>query len=162
MTGWLKAIRSGRCLFGAGPAGIVGWSFRWLALYLLFAAVAPLRAQSFDFDKDRQTVASLDGLWHFHPSDDERWANPDFDDSAWPLLQSNLFLVCSGISGLSGYAWYRFTLGVPAGAPPISLLLPAVTTGYTLYVDGRCAGNDGTLAPNLFIRHTSFSALWRR
>ncbi|HEX4582427.1 MAG TPA: hypothetical protein VH139_10210, partial [Acidobacteriaceae bacterium] len=96
---------------------------------------------------------SLDGLWQFHPGDDPRWADPAFDDSAWPLLRSDRPWSVQGYPGMSGYAWYRFTLRAPAGSPPVSLLLPPITSGYTLYVDGRNAGSAGNSDPQLFIRY---------
>jgi hypothetical protein len=63
-------------------------------LLLLISVAAPaLRAQAppdskeppavFSMEKDHEQIFSLDGLWCFHPGDDPRWADPDFDDSQW-------------------------------------------------------------------------------
>ncbi len=62
-------------------------ALRWMLL--LACTCATMRAQSFDLVDGRMPVASLDGKWRFHPGDDMRWADPSFDDSAWPLLRSD-------------------------------------------------------------------------
>ncbi|HEY6446423.1 MAG TPA: SpoIIE family protein phosphatase [Acidobacteriaceae bacterium] len=114
-----------------------------LGFLLLGVPCTPARAQSFDLDKDRQSIVSLDGLWRFHPGDNPAWAAPTFNDSAWPLLHSDQSWAVQGYPGLSGYAWYRFTLRVPAGSAPVALLLPDFLTTYTVYVDGRPVGSFG-------------------
>jgi hypothetical protein len=116
-----------------------------LALLLFCASTAALYAQSFDLDHDRQPIVSLDGLWRFHPGDNPAWSSPGLDDSTWPLLRADRSWSTQGYPGMSGYAWYRFTLRIPAGTPPVSLLLPGVVTGYTAYVDGRRVGAYGPL-----------------
>jgi len=70
----------------------VGFALRRFAslAVLLFAATAA--AQSFDLDRGREPMLSLDGNWRFHPGDSPSapgshqplWAAPAFDDSAWP------------------------------------------------------------------------------
>ena len=55
-----------------------------LPLLALFGLGRFAQAQTFDFKTDRVPIISLDGLWHFHTGDDPRWADPEFDDSAWP------------------------------------------------------------------------------
>ena len=59
---------------------------------------------TFSLLTDREPVASLDGQWRFHPGDDLHWADPGFDDSAWPLLRSDQPWSTQGYNGLSGFA----------------------------------------------------------
>ena len=71
----------------------------YLVLFCLFLAASAiwLPAQSFDLDRGREAVVSLDGLWRFHPGDSPLdngaslplWAQQDFDDSGWKLLRSD-------------------------------------------------------------------------
>ncbi|MGC2160499.1 MAG: PP2C family protein-serine/threonine phosphatase [Silvibacterium sp.] len=112
-----------------------------LGVLLLPAAFA----QNFDLDHDRQPVASVDGLWRFHPGDDARWADPAFDDSSWKLLRSDRPWYEQGYPGMSGYAWYRFTVSLPASSQPSSLLLAPFLTGFQLYVDGRLVTTSGPM-----------------
>ncbi|MGC9158788.1 MAG: SpoIIE family protein phosphatase [Terracidiphilus sp.] len=129
---------------------------------LLFAAWLP--AQSFDLDRGREPVVSLDGLWRFHPGDSPPdpatgrplWAEPGFDDSGWPLLKSGESWSAQGYRGMSGYGWYRFTVRIPAGHKPTSLLLAPIVTAYRVYVDGKLVGGSGQMPP-ILIPSTQFS-----
>jgi hypothetical protein len=110
-----------------------------LLLTIFAAAVSPLHSQSFDLDRDRQPLASIDGFWRFHPGDNPAWAAPGFDDSRWKLLRSDHSWYVQGYPGMSGYAWCRFTVHLPAASGPTSLLLGPILTGYRVYVDGQPA-----------------------
>lgn len=86
---------------------------------LIFSALFALNlgayavAQTFDLDKDRLPVVSLNGLWRFHTGDNPAWADPNFDDSGWPLLHPDRSWAEQGYPGYQGFAWYRFQLLVP-------------------------------------------------
>ena len=58
-------------------------------LSFLLCAASGLHAQNFNLQTEREPVASLDGLWRFHTGDNPAWADPNFDDSQWPLLRSD-------------------------------------------------------------------------
>jgi hypothetical protein len=77
-------------------------TFRRFACLALVASATWLSGQSFDLDKGREPIASLDGLWRFQPGDSPLapaaqpggphtplWAQPGFEDAAWPLLLSS-------------------------------------------------------------------------
>jgi hypothetical protein len=137
-------------------------TLRRFACLALVASAAWLSAQSFDLNKGREPVASLDGLWRFQPGDSPqvpsaspsgkqtfRWAQPGFDDSTWPMLLSGRSWSSQGYTGLSGFAWYRFTVTVPPGDKPTSLLLAPIITSYQVYVDGAPVGGSGKMPTNL-------------
>jgi sigma-B regulation protein RsbU (phosphoserine phosphatase) len=139
-----------------------GSALRRFALLAVALCAAGLTAQSFDLDRGREPVVSLDGLWRFHPGDSpitsesqtsgqtaEFWASPSFDDSGWPLLESGESWAAQGYSGMSGYGWYRFTVTIPAGDKPTSLLLAPIVTSFQVYVDGKLAGGSGKMPPSL-------------
>jgi phosphoserine phosphatase RsbU/P len=111
-------------------------------LFVLAAGAVRSPAQVFDLDHGRTSVAPLDGLWRFHPGDDPQWADPGFDDSQWPLLRSDREWSKQGYKGLSGFAWYRFKIQIPAGSAPLSLYIPAIRSAYQVYVDGRLIGGS--------------------
>jgi sigma-B regulation protein RsbU (phosphoserine phosphatase) len=123
-------------------------SLRRAAVFFLLLAACAATAQRFDLDHDRQPVVALDGMWRFHPGDDPRWADPGFDDSQWPLLHSDRDWNQQGYKGLSGVAWYRFQVAVPAGTTPISLYVPSIRTSYEIYVDGQPIGGLGGMPPH--------------
>jgi len=132
-----------------------GSILRRLAALVLLACSARLSAQVFDLDRERESVVSLDGQWRFHTGDSPLtdgskqplWASADFDDSGWELLNSNTPWSDQGHPRMSGYAWYRFKVAIPANEKPASLLFAPIETSYAVYVDGRIAGVCGDFPP---------------
>jgi phosphoserine phosphatase RsbU/P len=118
-------------------------------LLLLLCATSGLHAQTFNLQTGREPVASLDGLWHFHTGDNPAWADPNFDDSQWPLLRSDEAWSQQGYKNYGGFAWYRFTVAVPEGTRNWSIYLGPMETGYQLFVDGRLAGSFGPILNSL-------------
>jgi hypothetical protein len=133
----------------------------WIAVA---ASAAWLPAQSFDLERGREPVVSLDGPWRFHPGDSPTapgssaplWASPQFDDSSWKLIRSDRPWNLQGYPAMSGYAWYRFTVRVPASDGPSSLLLVPIVTSFEVYVNGELAGGAGKMPPTI-IPTTRFS-----
>jgi hypothetical protein len=118
-------------------------SLAWLSL--LLCAASGIHAQTFNLQTGREAVASLDGLWRFHTGDNPAWADPNFDDSQWPLLRSDEAWTQQGYENYGGFAWYRFTVAVPEGSRNWSIYLGPMETGYQLFVDGRLAGSFGPI-----------------
>ena len=115
------------------------------ALSLSLCAASGLHAQTFNLQTGREPVASLDGLWRFHTGDNTSWADPNFDDSHWPLLRSEEAWGQQGYENYGGFAWYRFAVAVPEGSSNWSIYLGPMETGYQLFVDGRLAGSFGPI-----------------
>jgi phosphoserine phosphatase RsbU/P len=112
---------------------------------LLLCAASGLHAQTFNLQTGREAVASLDGLWRFHTGDNPAWADPNFDDSQWPLLRADEAWGEQGYKNYGGFAWYRFTVAVPDGSRNWSIDLGPMETGYQLFVDGRLVGSFGPI-----------------
>jgi len=98
---------------------------------------------------------NLDGPWRFQMGDDPRWADPSFDDSAWPAVALGQPLSDQGIDPYSGYAWYRLRLqpdqiahfGSRPGNPPLDLLITSYTVGQlAIYVNGAESGHTRGMA----------------
>ncbi len=117
-------------------------------LMLISCASNLLRAQSFSLITGREPVTSLDGLWRFHTSDNPAWANPNFDDSQWPLLRSDEDWGKQGYKGYSGFAWYRLQVAVPPGERDLSLVLPPILTSDQVFVDGKLVKTVGRMPPD--------------
>jgi sigma-B regulation protein RsbU (phosphoserine phosphatase) len=134
---------------------------RLCILVLLFACCFSRRLDAqtstqvpatFDFDRDREPILSLNGVWRFHPGDDADgklgWAKPDFDDSSWPLLRSNTGWGEQGYKGYTGFAWYRFKVLLPNEHRPWAISLPRLLTSYQVFADGRLIGQFGGMPPH--------------
>lgn len=124
-------------------------------IFLLSLSTGRLRAQTFNTQTGRQNITSLDGLWRFHTGDNPGWADPNFDDSHWPLLRSDKNWDQQGYKGYGGFAWYRFAIETSAADRPFSLKLTGILTSYRVYADGKLIGGFGHLPPSTFF-------LWSR
>jgi hypothetical protein len=96
----------------------------------------------------RATVR-LDGPWRFAIGDDPRWADPSYDDSAWPTVDVSQPASSQGIDSYSGYAWYRMRIdprqlaAVSAnseGQPLVLLVTPNSVGQMAVYVNGTETG----------------------
>ena len=107
-----------------------------LAVSMLCGALA---AQSFDLAAHGRQIVALDGLMRFHPGDDPTfaWANPAFDDHAWPLIQGDRPWYGQGYPYLTGFAWYRFKVTLPSHPGPLAVWVPAIATNFQIFADGH-------------------------
>jgi len=121
---------------------------RFVFLVAALEYISAAHAQVFDLERGPVRIAELRGLWRFHPGDDQRWASPDFDDSNWPLLRSDLDWGAQGYPDLSGIAWYRFTIKTPPDAQDWAICLPELLTSYQVFVDGHLIGQLGRFPPD--------------
>jgi len=127
------------------------------ALVLLCVSAVPLCAQTSSQQATAPAAASgrihgamlLDGPWRFQVGDDPRWADPAFDDSAWPTVVLSKSLADQGFESYSGFGWYRLRLQPqqlaqfksPSGSPQIDLLATGNSIGqFDVYTGGILAG----------------------
>lgn len=140
----------------------IGLALRFAAAFALLVCGGAAFAQTFDLDQGREALVSLDGWWRFHPGDSPTvhgapaWAAPNFDDGSWKLLRGGKSWSDQGYDDMSGFAWYRFAIRIPAGSGPTSLLLAPIVTSFRVYVDGVYAGGWGNMPP-VHTPNTSFS-----
>ena len=111
---------------------------------------APSRAAEaqFSFLADREAIIALAGKWRFQPGDDPAFAAPSFDDSQWKLLDSGRPWSDQGYPGMSGLAWYRFRVTLPAGNEAMALYLPIIGTCYQVFADGTLLVTVGRMPPH--------------
>ena len=57
-----------------------------------------------------RAVITLESQWRFHTGDDLRWADPNFNDSDWPIVNLSTPLVEQGIDSYTGWGWYRLKI----------------------------------------------------
>jgi phosphoserine phosphatase RsbU/P len=94
-------------------------------------------------------VIDLTGPWRFQIGDDPRWADPNYDDSSWPIVALDEPLTVQGIEPYSGYAWYRIRLDPKqlaafdnlSSSTPLDLLVTSDSVGQlAAFIDGVQAG----------------------
>jgi hypothetical protein len=101
-------------------------------------------------DIGRATVP-LDSGWKFHTGDDQGWAAPGFDDSAWQSIEVSRPWEGQGHPGYTGFGWYRLHLTLPANAQAdwtLALLLPYVEDACEVYWNGELVGSVGKVPPH--------------
>jgi sigma-B regulation protein RsbU (phosphoserine phosphatase) len=117
------------------------------AVLLVVAGLVCARAQVVDFQNERLPIVEIHDQWRFHTGDDPSWSDPNFDDSSWKLLRSDLPWDGQGYPGYRGFAWYRFQVVLPANHSPLTLFIPAINGNYQVFAGGRRVGQLGGLRP---------------
>ena len=73
------------------------------ALALLLLVLAPVAGWALELDQG----------WRFRTGDNETWAAPGLDHSAWARIEVGTPWEKAGHKGYDGYAWYRLRIKVP-------------------------------------------------
>jgi len=89
----------------------------------------------------------------YHLGDDAHWADPSFDDSAWPIAENDQWPIPPFNS--DGFIWIRFHVQVPADASgPLAVrsthsYAGELTLADEIYVNGALAAHEGSLPPHV-------------
>jgi len=113
----------------------------WLVFILALTAVAAAHAQT--------TKAGTTPV-RYQLGDDARWADPDFDDSRWPIAEEGR--VPSRSRDRDGFLWVRMRVPVEKGTQaPLAIHLSGLggePMAWQVYVNGLAVGGQGTFPPN--------------
>ena len=118
-------------------------------LLLLISGNVAARAQG--------TAISPGGVARFQLGDNRdrvmSWAQPDFDDSRWPVALEGRWPEPAFDS--SGFVWVRMPIPVPSDtAEPLALRIASLSRVWLaveVFVNGVPVGNFGTLPPHPFV-----------
>lgn len=95
-----------------------------------------------------ENIVELLGRWKFHNGDDPEWANPDYNDSSWQLLNIRLDGDDPNINEWNGIGWFRLHLNVDFDLTHIQLAGICMMTGaIEMYVNGEQVYNLGIVSP---------------
>lgn len=89
--------------------------------------------------------------WRLKLGDDPAWAQPDFNDKDWKLVQVPATWEGS-LGEVDGFGWYRFKFNInladlPDG--PLTLTFGAVDDVDATYLNGQKIGQTGEFPPNV-------------
>lgn len=119
------------------------------ALGLLLATASPALLAHDDLDDSRDELVDLSGRWRFSIGDDQRWAQPGFDDHNWSHVYVPGYWEEEGYRGYNGYAWYRRTFKFTEDPNQLTyLVIGQVDDSDEVYVNGRKVGGTGAFPPN--------------
>ena len=90
----------------------------------------------------------LEGPVAFSPTDDPRYAAPEFDDSAWPRVSVPGSWANQGFRPKENVAWYRFRFTTPPelGAASLGVYLGSMTGADQAFLNGQKIGSEGLIA----------------
>lgn len=79
----------------------------------------------------------LDVLWKYHPGENKKWANPDFDDNSWELVRPALRLNELPKNGWQKVGWFRLHIVIDSTLfnKPLGLSIWQAGTS-NIYLDG--------------------------
>lgn len=143
----------------------------WIALLVMFAGCAPHALGEVSAgttpvvqtENESRTAVSSDGAWRYQFGDDPDgklgWADPNFDDSAWPAATQGRWPIPAFYS--SGFIWVRVRIPVPVSvADPLAIRVTeksdATVNGYVaadeVFVNGVQVGSRGGLPPRVELK----------
>lgn len=90
------------------------------------------------FNSDDQIIY-LQDRWRFHPGDDLQWAEPDYDDSEWSVISTNLSEPDLAFIDWEGIGWFRIELRVDETlrAKPVALIVDRHLGASEIYINGE-------------------------
>ena len=77
--------------------------------------------------------------WRFMPGDNPEWADPDFDDSEWEFLSTNLIQADLSFIEWDGLGWFRkkFEVDSQLAGKPLALLIDRHLGASEVYLNGE-------------------------
>jgi serine phosphatase RsbU (regulator of sigma subunit) len=112
-----------------------------------YAAISNQAAYSYHLrPEELNQHRMLSQYWRYHPGDNPRWADPDFDDSDWEI--TNTFLSPHNLpaSGWDGIGWFRLHLTVDSSLVNKPLILDMWLRGAAeVYLNGELLTTFGTV-----------------
>jgi hypothetical protein len=103
-----------------------------IAALLVFGAIPGVAEPGLAW---QQGINSLDSGWRTHSGNQTDWAAPNFDDSTWQSTELGASLLA--LPGAYDERWYRLHLNLPAGHPPLAMVVNAVSGTFEVYLNGR-------------------------
>ncbi len=124
------------------------------------------------------SAAELSGPWRFRTGDDQTWAGPGYDDTAWetvdltpppdtsdPDLGTSGFIpgwTEHGHAGYTGYAWYRLRVTAESQRGPLALKMPGIfDDAYQVFVNGQKLGEFGSFGAKHVVTYSALPRSFR-
>jgi phosphoserine phosphatase RsbU/P len=116
------------------------------ALFCLLACAPSYCAQLFDASA-LQKPSFIEGAWHVHAGDDPTWANPQFDDSDWMLVDPRRNLLEYFPRERPEILWYRIRVKVAPYQTHLALQEYRLSHAFQIFVNGERLLANGRVIP---------------
>ncbi len=92
----------------------------------------------------------LEGKWRFEIGDDLNFAQPDYNDSEWEIIEVPARWENEGFPGYDGFAWYRksFKITSISDKNHAYVKLGRIDDTDAVYFNGELIGQSGQFPPN--------------
>jgi phosphoserine phosphatase RsbU/P len=129
-------------------SGLAGIRFVGLALIWLIAGLPLLRGQSFDA-ANNQKPSYIDSSWRVRAGDDPAWSFPDYDDSAWMLVDPYRNLLEYFPNDQPSILWYRIRVKVAPYQVPLAMSLEEdhLSHAFEIFINGERLMVNGRVSP---------------
>jgi hypothetical protein len=131
---------------------------------LLLLCLAPLASAqqastAITIDANRlDNLLTLPGPFPFQATDDPRFADPAFDNAAWPQLKPNQHVADIYLKGASEhYAWVRIHLHILNAHGPLAIAVGHAGYSYSVYANGRQIANSRGMASGIIYHDPPFT-----
>jgi len=122
-------------------------SIRTLKTFFLFVVVVMINGMLLHAQTEQQVV-DLRGVWKFEIGDQQKFADPKFDDSQWTEIFVPADWENEGFPGYDGYGWYRKKFILPPTAKEKRLFIHIVADDVCgVYINGQLLGEGGRFPP---------------
>ena len=101
---------------------------------------------------------NLSTNWLFSIGNNDRWANPSYNDQHWETIRVPADWENEGFHGYDGYAWYRTHFKGEQLNPkhPHFLVLGYIDDADEVYFNGELIGRSGKFPPNFKTAYNAF------
>ncbi|MDZ7757652.1 PP2C family protein-serine/threonine phosphatase [Rhodohalobacter sp.] len=134
-------------------------SLLWICLSIQTAAGQETFFQFDDLDVEELSGESMTGSdqiiyisdrWKFMSGDNTEWANPDFDDSDWSVISTNLTVADLSFVDWEGIGWFRKKLRVSGelAGKPLALVIDRHLGASEIYLNGEKVYELGRFSTN--------------
>jgi hypothetical protein len=99
--------------------------------------------------QEQKAIVDLRGQWKFEIGDDEKYADPKFNDSKWEDIFVPDVWEDEGYPGYDGFGWYRkhFTMPATSHAKNLNFNGGFIDDVCAIYINGHLIGGKGKFPP---------------
>ncbi|MEX0944541.1 MAG: SpoIIE family protein phosphatase [Balneolaceae bacterium] len=105
--------------------------------FFTFPDVEPIELHP-DMMMNDEQIIYIEDRWRFHPGDQMEWASPDFDDSDWSVVSTNLTETDLSFIDWTGIGWFRMNLIIHEDlrGKPLALIIDRHLGASEIYLNG--------------------------
>ena len=83
-------------------------------------------------------IIYIQDRWRFQPGDDSEWSQPDYDDSDWNVISTNLSETDLAFNEWNGIGWFRIDMKIDENlrGKPVALIVDRHLGASEIYING--------------------------